>query len=1107
MSALARYARTLTPYAYETLRGALDAGDPGERHTALFLAVVRRDLRRVTAALDDPLLGRRARSAAIRLPVPDPALERLALHETAAVRHDTYRLLRISRRPTLAARLLPTVYERHGAQEAAALLAACPAQTAEDWLPRLGTTGDTLNSLARTAPRVVAAHIAALNERHARQASYRFLRRHRAVASTAARRDPDAALILLARAPDLLTAHGVLAALRRPAEALAALRAAPPAPDGGRREHPIPAGPLPPSLGRALRALPVDDLVELAGHCPSTGNRHSLPERLETAPDGLLRLLPPAERRHVVEGLVAGRTGLSRIPLSTLAALGPADRRAVVQPRLRGFSRRPGHMAVLAATLPLSDGEPVLRRLTADHRTHYRATAWPALLACAELHADPGEFARIAALCERAWHDQNEVRYAALRQLAGVAPRLLDALPEQVCRDAVLTTVQSRDSTTPTLRAAERLLYRVAERASATGRTERAARAVALLGEVLAAPGHTSESSEPRPLRVDEAGARALRTAVEEASQAAARPLPATLVLAELLAPRLAALPVLDAETRRIAVECDDPSLAARAAAAWVRPVKVRDRRCGELLGLDPAFAVVPLVARTLVTRRTDLLDAVCAAARHGFTRRLWPGAYPWVARLRPAVAGRWLPHQRDAWGEYHARVALDEAAPLRVRGNAVALLTDPARLMALADEAPQPVAAAALWALSTPGAGLEDSPDGTDHRAGLLDLLLRHAATGGVRGRAAVASLRRLLARLPDTEAVALLAPVARATDAPVGARKEAVRALGALRGTGALAALLAAWDAPRQHPDVRAVLASALLPAIDRTDIADRFARAAPEPAVRDAVVHARVGKVPEARSEPYRAFLASLVQAGDDDVAVAACAALTSWLEPDTGDAMRILADILTAPDRAERVWTAVAGRLREFPSGPVAESVLRGAVDTLGDRARATDLRVRTDALRRLHHCANAAHPREDSTGATTVLELLAGTLEAVGLYQDAVQLHWRLALAAVGQGRYDAHRWDGLVRLCEAGPWRLPDAAYLPLPFRRARVRDATLTTARALRGRGTAVSGLLALTFVHNGGRAAGWEAPWRAELDALRAHADPDTAMSALLVEPGPDS
>ncbi|MEV0479101.1 hypothetical protein AB0I69_00585 [Streptomyces sp. NPDC050508] len=228
MSALARYARTLTPHAYETLHRALDAGDSDERHTALFLAVVRRDLDRVTEALDDPLLGRRARSAAVRLPLPEQALEQLALSDIRATRHDTFRLLRLSRRHTLADRILPQIHERHGARDAAALLPACSTRTARAWLHRIDPPLGVLNSLARTAPRAVAEHVAAQYERCPRHEAYRFTGQYRAVASLAAQRDQHAALLLLERAPDLLTPRGVLSALRRPGEALTVLRAAKP---------------------------------------------------------------------------------------------------------------------------------------------------------------------------------------------------------------------------------------------------------------------------------------------------------------------------------------------------------------------------------------------------------------------------------------------------------------------------------------------------------------------------------------------------------------------------------------------------------------------------------------------------------------------------------------------------------------------------------------------------------------------------------------------------------------------------------------------------------------------------------------------------------------
>ncbi|WP_405884648.1 hypothetical protein OG762_41750 [Streptomyces sp. NBC_01136] len=574
MSALARYARTLTPHAYASLHGALDAGDSDERHTALFLAVARHDLDRVTEALADPLLSRRARSAALRLPVPEQALERLALSEIRATRHDTYRLLRLSHRRALAAKLLPQVFQRHGAQEAARLLSACPAETAAAWLPRLNVPLGALTTLARTAPRAVAEHLSALGEGRPSRDAYRFTRRHRAVASVAAQRDPRAALILLERAPGLLTPRAVLAALHLPGEAVAVLRAAQPGSDGSPRELPIPAGPLPPSLRRALRGLPTEDLVVLAERCASTGSRARGPGRREVAPDGLLRLLPPVERRRVVERRTVDRGRMRSAELTALAALEPADRTALLAPWLEKHRRPSWSTARVAAALPLAQGEPLLRELAANHRIHHRVQAWPALLTCAELEGDPAQFARVAVDCERAWHDQDAVRGATLDQLAGAAPRLLAALPERVLRDAVLTTVQARDSTAPTLSAGERLLRRVVERAATTGRHERAAFAVELLGQILSTARHTGPVA---PLHVDEETARAIWSVLSP--KASARPELST-TAAELLGRHLAALPDLDAQARRTAIEDDDPELAACAAAAWVRPPRSREQRC-----------------------------------------------------------------------------------------------------------------------------------------------------------------------------------------------------------------------------------------------------------------------------------------------------------------------------------------------------------------------------------------------------------------------------------------------------------------------------------------------------------------------------------------------
>ncbi|MEV0522437.1 hypothetical protein AB0I66_03350 [Streptomyces sp. NPDC050439] len=1093
MSALARYARALTEDAYSTLRAALAAGTPDDRHTALFLAEARRDLTTIAEALADPFLRRRALSASIRLPVPETALEQLVLSDIAAARRETYRVLRLSRRSALAARLLPEVHERFGARDAAHLLPACPAETVGVWLPRLDPPVGVLSALTRTAPLAVAQLLAARGESRAHRDGHRFVARNRAIASGAAQRDPEAGLLLLAQAPDLLTPRAARTLLQHPSRVLEILRAAPLDHDGSPRELRIAAGALPPATRRALHALPPAELMELVRRCPVSQPRHRWPGRHDTGPDGLVVMLPAPDRRRLVEERIARPRSVRSLPMATLTALEPADRAELVMPLVERFARREWTLSRLAVGLPLTLGEPLLRDMAGQHRVHQRQMAWPALLACAELEGDPEQFARIAEDCERAWHDQEEVRRAALQQLSGAPSRLLAALPDRVLRDAALTTVQSRDSTTSTLAAAEQLLRRAAESAAATGRLHRAAYAVELLCDVVSDPRSRKTVA---PLRIGEEAARAVWSATSQGTPA---PPGLRSALAELLAPHLTALPELDALVRVMALESDDPDIAARAAAAWVGPVELRERRSAELIGHDASFASVPVILRTVVTRRTDLLDSVLRAARDGLTGRVRPRAAAWAAGLPTGVTGRWLPAQRRAWDEHHARVAADELAPLRTRADAAAQVREAALLTALAESAPQPVAAAALCALGEIlGAAYDGVPPATEP---LLDTLLRHAATGGVRGRAAMASVRRLLAVVPDSEAVALLGPVACAADTPVGSRKEAVRALGALTGDAAFDALVAAWDAPRQHRDVRAVVARHLLAAIDRPAIADRLARAADQPAVREAVIHARVGPVKESAGQAYADFLARLVRDGDEETVVAACRALPAWFTPRSADAMRAVADVATDPGRSRREWDTAAQQLAWFPPGPVGGPILKSVIERLQSLAVAPDPQVRADALRRLSGIAEAVHVRRGSAQTLLVADALALSLRAVGLYPDAAALTWDTSLAAVRHGQHDAARWERLLELVEERPERLPLASALQLDVPTPRARAALLAAARLLRERGTPVAGVMALALVRAGGRATSWDATWRAELVALRDHTDHDTAMGAFVL------
>ncbi|MFD5098429.1 hypothetical protein [Streptomyces albidochromogenes] len=1087
-AALARYGRALAPDAYAALHASLDAE---ERHTALFLAVVRRDTDAVGTALEDPLLRRRALSAAIRLPLPEQALTALALHDTGAVRHETFRVLRAGRRTALADALLPRVHERHGPREAARLLTACSARTAAIWLPRLDPPAGVLTSLARTAPAAVAARLADGYAAHTGPERQRYVRSHLPIATTVAERDPHAGLLLLRRAPGLIGARAAVALLRHPAGVLGVLRAAPPEPGGMPRVLRFAPGRLPPSVRRAVLALPLRDRAELARHCHAAAplRRHGGPGQV--SPDALLQLLPPDARRRAVEERTASRFGRRMSDLAAVAALEPDDRAALLTPWTDQLRRGGRTVRRAAAGLPLAVAEPVLREQTSDHRLHLRLFAWPALLACAELHGDPREYARIAASCERAWHDQNEVRHGALAQLAEAPPRLLAAVEERVLRDAVMTAVQSRDSTGPTLAAAERWLRRTARSAASRGDDHRAAFAALLLCHVLADPRRRGPRT---PLRVGARTARSVWSMVE----AEERTLPGTLVsLAELLAPHLPDLPALETLMRRTAEEHDDPEIASRAAAVWTAPPATRERRCAELVRLDPSFAAVPEVLRTLATRRTDLLDDVlAAAARDGLRGRVRPGAKPWAPRLRPADTGRWLPQQRRRWSAHLAAVACDEQVPLRERADAAALVSSPEALVALAESAPHPVAAAALGSLGTLGAAGPVTAE-------LLERLLRHAGTGGVRGRAAMTAVRRLLDAVPDGRAVTLLAPLLRDPANPVGTRKEAARALGALTGTAVLEALLAAWDEPAQHRDVRAVIAPFLTRAVDRAEVADRLSAAMREPAVREAVLGRRSPTVPPGTA--YTAFLGGLVRDGDDDTAVDACRALPAQAGPEGApDLARLLAGIAVDPTRAWKVWNEAVRQLVSLPLAADTPPPMTGALRTLLLGAGSDDTEVRADALRRLDACAEALADRQDNAGARAVTDSAIDALVAAGLLRRAAALAQEAAMGAVRRADAAPEPWERLLELVADRPERLAPSGSFYLEPGRAGPVAAALVASRTLRDHGSHAAGRLALALVSAAGRASGWRDPWPAELAALCEHPDPDTSVEALLAVAG---
>ncbi|MBE1488541.1 hypothetical protein [Plantactinospora soyae] len=1068
MRALAVLGRELTAETFAGLHALLDAGNDDDRHTGLFLAVARRDVDRLVAALADPLLRSRALAAAGRLPVPDEVLAGLALDATLAVRRNTYGILRRSRRWALADRLLPEVARRFGDLDIAALLPACSPDLVARWLPRLSPPPGLLRRLARTAPLAVAEAVATGQAGDALWPRTQVVR-------VLARRSPEAILLLLERAPRKLIEQATTTLLARPRAVLEIVR----------RDRLtglfLRSQRLPRSVERAVRRLDPAEIAELAAAFfvqPDDWMGEGRSDGIHP----LLALLPPSERRRIVAASVAPTTGVYEVPTAEIGTLDPADRAELLRPILARQRREapPTELLRLLRLMPLPDVEEELLVQAGAAGHGVRMVAWPALLDCAQWHGDPEAYVRILDRAERAWHDQEEVRTVALRRAARTPSSLLAAVPLPVLRAATVAVVQSADSTPDTVAALTCWLVRVVERAAAEGEFSRAADALTLLLQA----GADDRQEGTAPLRLTAGAAVAISALVRPE-----RGRPATVLAAgRLLGRHLPALPELDAALGALwrsagqavaptggsarsrsaaAFRSDQEPTAATAARLWLGTGPDRDGRVGVVAaeGAQPALLVcAPLVA----TRRTDLVDLLLDRITTPV-----PG-HGWLPGVPTAASRRWRPAQARRWQLLLAGIADDEDAALPIRVAATERITEPSTLLRLCRSELHPVAAAALTGLGR----------GADPGSALPELLAA-APLAGVRGRAAMTGVRRMVTRLPESAALEVCRRVVLDERASVGSRKGAVRAVAQIPSTGVRDLLLAVWDQPNLHRDVRAATAGELLRWIGDPEVPTRLAAFLTEPAVRDVVLDARPDVVGGPARGAYADFLAAAIRHHDPAVVRPALTGYGKWLPHGTAGSAPLVA-LLTDPATLDDVWDdgclLLARRVTEPPMAGAWTAVVRGLSGPTTEPGR-----------RRL-----AGLVRSWSWLPPDHLDVLVDPLVQARLPRAAARCACYAAMRALAHGNADPDRWARYLGTVDERATRIVTPSWYspeePVPTEQA------LALVRWLENAGGTVAIRLAVDLVELVGAQNRWAEPWRQIVLGWRESEDPDLAEPAWL-------
>ncbi len=1124
----------------------LDAREAYGRRLAVLAAVIVGDVGFLQARLTDPDVAVRdtALSAALSLSIGDDALERAVQSAPAAVRRRIATAVVAGRRSGLAERLVVSVADTWGDEEAARLLPACGAETVRGLLPRLFPAVTRWYALGRSHPDLLLDEVARQLADLPGQLRTAWWARNADVFAATAEARPHRVL-------DLLELHC-------PAH--------------------LPA-PVRDCLGVLLKAAPGRTIALITAPNRSAAPAHSLlsrnalgrlartgtPELADLGrawrdtPDSLallLRALPPSRREAFYDTVTAGQD-LSRNSLAGAVLDALPRRRAQTEARrmaAQAAERGAPWDAVLApvAYLPVAEARPRLLAATRRPAAEDRAVAYPLLVRNA---ARSGEAEAVAVLLEdlqRLRNEQEPVRGPALAALAKVPPGLFaeadTALLERIAVDAI----EARDSSYRTRHALSELALAVLREHAVGGGQPLVAWALTTLTRLSGHTGGADLGSLHTTLRRGQEFQvfDALRPWLDAGAKKADYTL--ALSLARALGRRAHHMPQLQELLWR-AIRAGGVTTARQAVDLWLDDPSARDARVARVLDADRSAAVLAPVLRVLTRRRTDLLD-IALADTPPYGRFLVADS-----RWLPPVdaSARWLPRQQAAAARLLARAADDASLPKHTRAAHIrAAATIPAHgidiVRRYAGSPDTVLAEAALGALAW-----------TDRPADALPLLLAHA--GHDRARVALYATTRVSRFVAPTElerqlrAVLLpatipgkgdatpgidtapgVAPEPGGTPAPgrasesddapttapttghapaaptakVTSRKELVRLAATRLPTGAAVAVVTeAYALPGQHPDVRATCVSAAAGLL-RAPAARQLLEQAVDgpPVVQAAVLRVQPYDLRDGDRSGYARLVGRVADSSDAETADSATAQLARWA-PWYPEALALLLARTVDVDRRSG-WRAAADGLVALTAAPDGDAPLLAALArlTFADTAAATsgldaDADRDRPARQRVGHLV-ARLTAHVTTGATTsrdaalrAADLLCRTpdfvphgtlLLATALDLDATPTQLHAALDQLATPHID--RPALAARTAETLRHRLSTA-------RRPGDPETLLTAVDHLTATTHHATGLFAVALTHALGVRTGWPPAWRARLRTLRVHPHPDVRDAALAV------